>query len=665
MHKPIAEDFLHQNRDLGIRWESVFSGIVCEIIKTNILMTKDRNIESSINKENDRDESAEGPNIDNQKINWKNSKLSGPRVFGFDIEPLHNIRIQMNPNSIITTKVNKQIRPFEDITSRSQQHKRLKSFGKDVKKTVDELIVKHKLTDSSEQSIIFPHYIEFEYKENQIQIKFKNLDSKIRLDAVVRVCDEALLGRDGYRHLAAVVPSLFREYLVADRRNEINKLINAQIPVEIFNIDQDVNQSNTNNYNSEIINDILVDNNEIGNGAFRSLVTLLKILIPIWKKGKNPVIIPGDTLYIKLGGDGRNVGRKQNHVMITFCLLNEGEEVLKPDKQYSICLYIGKETYEILDRVGKIFALQLMDLKQNGIIDEDGLNAPNSNYFCLYCECDIKSRHNMNLSWPPTGNKKGNKKSSIFPVIDLLNYIPDELHTLLRISDILMEFLFKDLFRRNDFERNIKEKIEKKMSELNIHFEFYRNNSSRSSWSWTSLMGPDKKKMLQHFPVSEFISGVRGIIIENLWKEFYQLYEFMRKPNYTEEEILTFENNAKNWVKTFSQPARGQINTATVILGIYREEDVTPYMHMLTMHIPFFMRQLKEKNLAFRLFSTSSIEKKNHCQVRLFFGGTTMGGGKKNKPVVYDILVYENRKIFYLINDIPNEITYKNINICE
>lgn len=69
-----------------------------------------------------------------------------------------------------------------------------------------------------------------------------------------------------------------------------------------------------------------------------------------------------------------------------------------------------------------------MDLKQNGIIDEDGnhwpiefffsgdwkflyiimgLNAPNSNYFCLYCECDIKSRHNMNLSWPPTGNKKG------------------------------------------------------------------------------------------------------------------------------------------------------------------------------------------------------------------------------------------------------------------
>ncbi len=50
--------------------------------------------------------------------------------------------------------------------------------------------------------------------------------------------------------------------------------------------------------------------------------------------GENPIITSGDTLYIKLGGDGRNVGRKQNHVMITFCLLNEGNEVLKPDHQF-------------------------------------------------------------------------------------------------------------------------------------------------------------------------------------------------------------------------------------------------------------------------------------------------------------------------------------------
>jgi hypothetical protein len=47
----------------------------------------------------------------------------------------------------------------------------------------------------------------------------------------------------------------------------------------------------------------------------------------------------------------------------------------------------------------------------------------------------------------------------------------------------------------------------------------------------------------------------------------------------------------------------------------------------------------------------------------LFFGGTTMGGGKKRLPVVYDILVFENQQIFYLINNTPNDISCKNINV--
>jgi hypothetical protein len=242
------------------------------------------------------------------------------------------------------TKVDKRKRPLDDITSRSQQNKRFSSFGNDVQDAVNQLIVKHKLTDSSGQQIVYVRSVELDYKENQVYIRFKDLDStanQTRLDAVVRACDEALLGRDGYRHLAAVVPILFREYLVANRRNKINEIINAQIPVETFNIDQEIHddQLNINNIN-EHISDILIDDCEIGNGAFRSLLVLLKTLIPIWKAGENPIIIPGDTLYIKLGGDGRNVGRKQNHVMMTFCLLNERDEVLKPSHQFRYFFYI-------------------------------------------------------------------------------------------------------------------------------------------------------------------------------------------------------------------------------------------------------------------------------------------------------------------------------------
>ena len=89
-----------------------------------------------------------------------------------------------------------------------------------MKEVVDELIVKHKLTNSSGEPIIHIHNIGLDYKETQVCIKFKDSDpitNQTKLDAIVRVCDESLLSRDGYRHLAAVVPSLFREYLVADR----------------------------------------------------------------------------------------------------------------------------------------------------------------------------------------------------------------------------------------------------------------------------------------------------------------------------------------------------------------------------------------------------------------------------------------------------------------
>ncbi|RGB43048.1 hypothetical protein C1646_750268 [Rhizophagus diaphanus] len=140
--------------------------------------------------------------------------------------------------------------------------------------------------------------------------------------------------------------------------------------------------------------------------------------------------------------------------MITFCLLNEEDEVLKPSHQFSIYLYIGKEKYEILANVGKIFASQLAELKNNGIIDNDGDYWPIEFYF--------------------SGDWK-NKRPPLFSVIDLFNYIPDELHILLQISDVLMECFFRDLFKRNDFEQNFKEKIEKKMNELHIHFEFFHS----------------------------------------------------------------------------------------------------------------------------------------------------------------------------------------------
>jgi hypothetical protein len=92
---------------------------------------------------------------------------------------------------------------------------------------------------------------------------------------------------------------------------------------------------------------------------------------------------------------------------------------------YSICLYIGREKYEDLIKIGNLFQYQLFDLQDNGIIDKDnvhwnielffsgdwkfmyiimGLNAPNSKFFCLYCNCPSKLRWDMDINCENTGN---------------------------------------------------------------------------------------------------------------------------------------------------------------------------------------------------------------------------------------------------------------------
>ncbi|CAJ0825033.1 21108_t:CDS:2 [Entrophospora sp. SA101] len=122
-------------------------------------------------------------------------------------------------------------------------------------------------------------------------------------------------------------------------------------------------------------------------------------------------------------------------------------------------------------------------------------------------------------------------------------------------------------------------------------------------------MGPDKKKVLENFPVCKFVPGTYGENIEKLWKEFFRLYMILRKPLHSDEEINEFEIDSKNWICSF-------YNT-----NLYGKHNVTPYMHVFSQHVHQFMHQLKEKNLSLRIFSTSSIEKKNHQQTTLELKG--------------------------------------------
>ncbi|GBC00911.1 hypothetical protein RclHR1_00400025 [Rhizophagus clarus] len=212
--------------------------------------------------------------------------------------------------------------------------------------------------------------------ENQIiNIKYNSIIDNAKLDAYVCTCDEALL--------------------VAQRQIDITKSINDQIHIGILNFDKEINQQpilDDDDESQDNPDGIVVDEQEFGNGVYRSIRSLLKILIPIWNK---LILQPGNTINLKLGGDSKNVGRKEN--------------------------------YETLVKVGHLFEYQLWDLQENGIYNDNGvhwpiefffsndwkfmynimgLNTPNVKYFCLYCNCEASEHWNMDLQWPINKNTK-------------------------------------------------------------------------------------------------------------------------------------------------------------------------------------------------------------------------------------------------------------------
>jgi hypothetical protein len=248
-----------------------------------------------------------------------------------DIEKLHQLRIEQNQNP----KINKRLHPLEEI-SQCQQNKRFALFAKESEEKLNTLLQKYHMTTTKESSAVNLKNIQLSYKNEIINLKYNQLNNEaeiLKLDAVTSVCDENLISRDNYRKLSYIEPQLIREHTVSQRRNEITKLMNNKIQIKNFNLQNELNQLTIldNGEPQDNTGQIVINEKEIGNGVFCSIRDYLQILIPIWKCS---VLQPGDTIKLKLGGDGRNVGRKQNHVMLTICLLNEKDEVLKPDHQY-------------------------------------------------------------------------------------------------------------------------------------------------------------------------------------------------------------------------------------------------------------------------------------------------------------------------------------------
>ena len=502
-----------------------------------------------------------------------------------------------------------------------------------------------------------------------------------RNEAFTKVVDQGPIARDSYRNLAALQPELPRETTIYKTKKRINEEMNYAIPILILNISDQpfltpIN-GNSDINDSEIVEEVL---KYIGKAGYRKIADILLFILP--DLINRHILNPDDpVINLRISGDGRNVGRKVKHVIITCTILDDIENLYKSNYHYTVILYPGTENYELLQRMVAPEANGLNNLVLNGFKDLNGkiwtikpyfssdwkfmaivlgFNAPTSKYFCPWCLCtkeNIGNKHkvctieknmdqiksaffdnNSSVKPPP-----GHIKPPLLHMIPLNHYVLDELHVMLRIWDRLWDLVLQELKVQNQFNDLTRTKIIAEMRRISVSFHFWQDHGTQN-WSYTSLMGGDKEIVLKRFNFGTIFNEERAFLINHLWRDFYQLNNNMKSQK---TNPIQFANQAKQWLDLFLTPSKGEPNTITFKNGLYRPKDVIPYIHILVHHLPEFMEQHQKFGLG--AFSCAPVEKKNHDQVSSFFRKTMKDGGKgaERKSAIFEILHYENRSMYF------------------
>ncbi len=179
----------------------------------------------------------------------------------------------------------------------------------------------------------------------------------------------------------------------------------------------------------------------------------------------------------------------------------------------------------------------------------------------------------------------------------------DELHLLLRITDVLINNLIEDVL-----EWDKKEDLGKKKSDdsRSVHLRNFINTvrscgvsfhvwektnadgKGSGSYDFTSLLGNDRKKLLQELPpklTSEVIHENTSERVASLWENFRKLYGTITCLKPTDENISGFFESAKAWIKEFNSLRNDRKG--------YARSNVTPYMHAMVYHAPYFLTKYK------------------------------------------------------------------------
>ena len=438
-----------------------------------------------------------------------------------------------------------------------------------------------------------------------------------KVEQILYLLDKFCVSDEFYHEFSRIENGLPRSYLIKQRRSDLDKLCHV------------THTPGTNE------------------GARVSFESLLLQQISAFKKENPEFDFGNETLKIKISGDGAKMTQKSNYILLSCALLLKQDEVMSAKGNHTIAVVNGSEKYETLQVSFKTTFSEINSLIDKGNIIVDGqevkleyflggdykflltvmgLKGATSVYACLWCKIHKEKRwetdkHFHHFNSPPMMRTlleikelvkigKGDYCCVQEPLlnIDLDHVIVDELHLLLRVMDVMLNNIITEVTdwdKIEDFEKSSKEPqgihLKKLLSEIRsygVGFDVWElrnpaDNKGIGKYEFTNLFGNDKKKILSLLPenLCKVLQPSTCTEVSKVWADFRSLYEDINSWS-SDRSVDTFWHKAQNWSKSFIS---------------LRGKKITPYMHVLFAHVPYFLHTHK----SLKVFTGQGVERNN------------------------------------------------------
>jgi len=211
-------------------------------------------------------------------------------------------------------------------------------------------------------------------------------------------------------------------------------------------------------------------------------------------------------------------------------------------------------------------------------------------------------------------NCPGKIQPSLFPFIDMKNVITDVLHMELRVTDRFELLLRKDIesmdcsFSRNPVCNTNLKKYTDFLESLGIKKPTKIENKEVVL---RDLNGKEKRKLAEKISLQILFPNLnRACEKDKMWKDFKTIMSSAKDKNI--HQVDGIREKTLSWYFLYR--------------SLTFQKEITPYIHIFSMHLHEQIAHLKSKGISLNRFSMQGLEKQNDCFTQYFHRATN----KKN-----------------------------------